>query len=113
MLRPYTCTNTLAAKQHVRIPDLWFAEDAAPAVAGALRLGARGGFEVVDELPHDPALHQSCRALGHALVIDGAGRGPARRHGLGDLLQSWGVQRFSLFSPGGSSSLPAVSFPKA
>src|SRR5213076_1224429 len=63
MLRPYHARAhaITAAKQNVRVPDVRFPEHAAPAVARAFRLGARGSFEIVHEPAHDALLHQPRR----------------------------------------------------
>src|SRR5260370_22499900 len=56
MLRPYMRTMHAVPnpEQNIRVSDVWLAEHATPAVAGALGLRARSSLEVVHE-PSDGA----------------------------------------------------------
>src|SRR5712664_4778884 len=75
-----SCPYTIGpAKQNVRVPNVRFPKHPAPAVARALCLGARRGFEIVDESPHGTPLYQSGGTRRNAFVVDGARCGPSRR----------------------------------
>src|SRR6266446_9332794 len=92
MLRPYI---GITAKQNVRVPDMRFPEHPAPAVAGALRFGARRGFEIVHELPYDALLHQPRRARRNTFVVDGSRRRAAGREGIVEDRQALIEQRLT------------------
>src|SRR2546428_9874256 len=78
---PYVSTKRPVRhpKYHVRVANVRFPEHPAPAVARALCLGARGGFEIVDESPDSTPLDQSGGTRRDALVVDRARCGPSRR----------------------------------
>src|SRR5947207_1576584 len=79
MLRPYTTRIRIRTEHQIRVPRHRFPEDAALPVAGARRLRARRGLEIVDEALHHTTLHETRGTRRHALVVERTRRRPARR----------------------------------
>src|SRR5258708_5172564 len=81
MLRPYMRTMHAVPnpEQNIRVSDVWLAEHATPAVAGALGLRARSSLEVVHEPSDGAAFDEPSGPRRDAFVVDRPRGRPPRR----------------------------------
>ena len=63
-------------------------------MARALGARARGRLEIVDEPPHDAALHETRGTRRHGFIIEGSGGRPARQQRLAQAVRATGADEF-------------------